>query len=295
MSENIKNGIDVSAWQASIDWDKASAEIDFAIIRLGYGKNTVDKYAERNISELNRLGIPYGVYWFSYAYTVDMARNEAKSALAYLEKLGAKPSYPVYFDWEYDSRDYAKKNGVTVSNALLCDMATAFCEEVQAAGYYPGIYANPDYIKSYFGEDIFKTYDLWLAHYVSSQSRDVKLWQYSSSGKVAGISGNVDMNRCYVDYPATIAGVETVPEETPEKKEEGYTMNMRNLSRDCKGEDVRALQILLIGRGYTCGSYGADGDFGNATDAAVRNYQQDHGLGVDGIAGPATMGSLLGV
>ena len=286
------NGIDVSAWQGSIDWDKAGAEIDFAIIRLGYGKNTVDKCAERNISELNRLGIPYGVYWYSYAYTVDMARNEAKSALAYLEKLGAKPSYPVYFDWEYDSRDYAKKNGVTVSNALLRDMATAFCEAVRSDGYYPGIYANPDYINSYYGEDIFKTYDLWLAHYVSSQSRDVKLWQHSETGKVAGISGNVDVNRCYVDYPAIIAGQK---EEAAEEPKADAVLTMRNLSKGCKGEDVRALQILLIGRGYTCGKYGADGDFGSATDSAVRNYQLDHGLDVDGIAGPATMGSLLGL
>ncbi len=85
------------------------------------------------------------------------------------------------------------------------------------------------------------------------------------------------------------------PETNTKESKEGYTMKMRNLSKGCKGEDVRALQILLIGRGYTCGSYGADGDFGGATDAAVRNYQRDHGLGVDGIVGPATMGSLLGV
>lgn len=91
---------------------------------------------------------------------------------------------------------------------------------------------------------------------------------------------------------------EDKPEQKPEKpteSKEDYTMNMRNLSKGCSGEDVRALQILLIGRGYTCGGYGADGDFGNATDTAVRNYQRDHSLTVDGIAGPATMGGLLGV
>ena len=88
---------------------------------------------------------------------------------------------------------------------------------------------------------------------------------------------------------------EAKPDTNTKEPKESYTMNMRNLSKGCKGEDVRALQILLIGRGYTCGSYGADGDFGRATDAAVRNYQRDHGLVVDGIVGPATMGSLLGL
>ena len=104
-----------------------------------------------------------------------------------------------------------------------------------------------------------------------------------------------EVNRRLGNAPAPEKAPENKPEKPTEKKEEGYTMNMRNLSKGCKGEDVRALQILLIGRGYTCGSYGADGDFGNATDTAVRNYQRDKALGVDGIAGPATMGSLLGV
>lgn len=216
---SIKNGIDVSTWQGKIDWDKAKPEIDFVILRLGYGQNNLDGQVKRNISELNRLGIPYGVYWFSYAYTVEMARNEAKSAVAYLKELGATLSYPVYFDWEYDSRKTAAKNGVNVGKNLLCNMATAFCEEVKAAGYYPGIYANPDYITNHYGEDIFKNYDLWLAHYATKTDQEAKIWQYSSKGKISGIDGNVDMNRCVVDYPAIIAGKgndSDVP-KTPEK------------------------------------------------------------------------------
>lgn len=211
----MKKGIDVSAWQGSINWEKAKKEIDFAIVRLGYGKKTQDKWARHNITELNRLGIPYGVYWFSYAYTMEMARAEAQSVIKYLKEFGAKLSYPVYFDWEYASRDEAKKNGVTVSNTLLRNMAITFCEEIKAAGYYPGIYANPDYINSYFGEEIFEKYDLWLAHYTSNKKREAKLWQYSDSGKVSGISGGVDMNYCYYDYPAEIRKEE--PKEEPKK------------------------------------------------------------------------------
>lgn len=211
-------GIDVSTWQGQIDWEKAKAEIDFAIVRIGFGTGTRDNTAKRNIQELNRLGIPYGVYYFSYAYTEEMARKEAKNTIAYLKEFGAEPSYPVYFDWEGDSRDYAKKQGVTVSNDLLRKMTVAFCEEIKAAGYYPGIYTNPSYIKNYYGTDIFKTYDLWLAHWATKPAYEANVWQYSDQGKVAGINGRVDMNYCYVDYPAIINGAQNEEEETTDAK-----------------------------------------------------------------------------
>ena len=92
----------------------------------------------------------------------------------------------------------------------------------------------------------------------------------------------------YVTYEAE-------PEKPAEEKKGDYTMDMRYLSKGCVGEDVKALQILLIGRGYSCGWYGADGDFGGATDTAVKAYQKDKGLEIDGIVGKATMSSLLGV
>lgn len=211
-------GIDVSTWQGQIDWEKAKTDIDFAIVRIGFGTGTRDNMAKRNIQELNRLGIPYGVYYFSYAYTEEMARKEAKNTIAYLKEFGAEPFYPVYFDWEGDSRDYAKKQGVTVSNDLLRKMTVAFCEEIKAAGYYPGIYTNPSYIKNYYGTEIFKTYDLWLAHWATKPAYDANVWQYSDQGKVAGINGRVDMNYCYVDYPAIINGAQNDEEETTDAK-----------------------------------------------------------------------------
>lgn len=239
-----RNGIDVSTWQANVNWEKVKPEIDFAIIRLGFGTKTLDEQAKRNIGELNRLGIPYGVYWFSYAYTEEMARTEAKSAVAYLKELGAKLSYPVYFDWEYDSRNYASKNGVNVSKTLLCNMATAFCEEVKSAGYHAGIYANPDYIKNHFGEDIFKKYDLWLAHYANSTSYEANIWQYSSTGKVAGIDGNVDMNRCSFDYPSKIVG-----ESKPTTVEKTVTQLAREVLKG-KWGNGSARKANLTAAGY---------------------------------------------
>lgn len=258
-------GIDVSTWNGTnVDWEKAKTEIDFAIIRLGFGFESLDNTAKRNIAELNRLGIPYGVYWFSYAYTVEHAKTEAKSTIKYLKELGAKLSYPVYFDWEYDSRDYAKKHGVNVTKDLLCKMATAYCEEIKAAGYYPGVYANPDYIKNYYGTEIFKKYDLWLAHYVTKTSYEAPIWQYTSSGKVSGVGEKVDMNYCYVDYPAIIRGDQAAENEPKKEATDGTEAPAHydtakagtyKVKADCPGlyfrtgpdSDRKALDLLAAG------------------------------------------------
>lgn len=200
---NVLKGIDVSAWQGDIDWSAVKNSIDFAIIRAGYGKNNIDKKAEQNVKGCEDNNIPFGLYWFSYAYTVEMARKEAQHLLQFVE--GHTPLFPLYFDFEYDSVEYAKKNGAIITNNLLCEMATAFCKELESAGYYAGIYANNDYVKRMFGEDIFKMYDLWYARWdVSEPGRSVNLWQNSSTGKVNGISGNVDTNIAFVDFPTLI-------------------------------------------------------------------------------------------
>lgn len=204
-----KLGIDISEWQGVIDWEKVKPNIDFAIIRLGYGQNTLDTYAKRNISECNRLGIPYGVYWFSYAYNVDRAKNEAHNALKRLEELGGKLSYPFWFDWEYDSRNHATKLGYTVSDQLLRDMAGIFCSTIEEAGHYAGIYANYDYVHNHYGEEIFRRFDLWYASLGEVCDRDVNLWQYSFDGCVNGVAGKVDVNVCTADYPGIISAMDT--------------------------------------------------------------------------------------
>lgn len=199
----IMSGVDVSTYQGDIDWALAKNNIDFAIIRAGYGKNNIDKKAERNVKGCEDNGIPFGLYWFSYAYTTDMARKEAQYLIQFVK--GHTPLFPLYFDFEYDSVEYAKKQGVTITNQLLRDMAVAFCEELENAGYYAGIYANHDYVKRMYGEDIFKKYDLWYALWDTSEpGRNVNLWQTSSTAKVGGISGNVDTDIAFIDFPALI-------------------------------------------------------------------------------------------
>lgn len=204
---NKRIGIDVSEWQGKIDWEKVKSNIDFAIIRLGYGQNTLDAQARRNIAECNRLGIPYGVYWFSYAYSVERAKNEARNAIARLKELAGKLDYPFWFDWEYDSRNHAAKLGYTISNQLLRDMAWAFCSIIEEAGYYAGIYANHDYVHNYYGEDIFRRFDLWYAYLDTACDRNVNLHQFAIDHHVDGINGDVDVNWCRADYPNTIAGM----------------------------------------------------------------------------------------
>ncbi len=195
-------GIDVSTHQGDINWAKVKGSVDFAIIRAGYGKNNIDNKARKNVQGCEANGIPYGFYWFSYAYTKEMAEKEAEYFIKFASEY--KPSYPLYFDFEYDSVEYASKMGVTITKELLHTMATAFCETLEKNGYYAGIYANADYINNKFKPEIFKKHDLWYAYWGDKPSRSVNLWQYTASGTVDGISGKVDMNKCYIDYPSII-------------------------------------------------------------------------------------------
>ena len=214
---NIRKGIDVSEWQKEIDWEKVKPQIDFAIIRLGLGKSQPDAYAQRNISECSRLGIPYGLYWFSYACTVEMAKAEAEQVMALMREYGAKPALGVWFDWEYDSRNYAARQGIDVSNALLRSMAVTFCDTLAEGGHKAGIYANGDYIKHHYGQALIGTYPLWFAYLADKPGREVMLHQYSWSGRIDGIRGNVDLDIWYPDE-AVRADLETVARQVIEGK-----------------------------------------------------------------------------
>lgn len=221
---SYKTYIDVSFWQGEIDWEKVKPRIDGAILRAGYGQNNIDERFIRNITECNRLGIPVGVYWFSYAYTGDMAKREAEYCLAAIKPY--KVELPVCFDFEYDSVAYAKKNGVTVTKELATSLVHAFCGAVEAAGYYAMNYTNPSYLATYFDATTLR-YDLWLAQWPASPDpetpprSDCGIWQYTGKGSVEGISGNVDLNAAYKDYPALIAKAGlNHPGETGEKAED---------------------------------------------------------------------------
>lgn len=193
-------GIDVSEHQGRIDWDAVKASgIDFAILRVGFGAPSwggrVDYQFNRNVSECERLGIPYGVYIYSYAFDNQQAADEASMVIDCLS--GHNPRLPVYYDLE-DNEIIAdgRQSGIA-------SRAQTFCNKISAAGYKPGIYANLNWFKNILTDPVFKSgsWDHWIAQYNwrCDYTGNYSFWQYSSSGKVPGINGNVDMNYAYVD------------------------------------------------------------------------------------------------
>lgn len=193
-------GIDVSEHQGRIDWDAVKASgIDFAILRVGFGAPSfggrVDYQFNRNISECERLGIPYGVYIYSYAFDNQQAADEASMVIDCLS--GHNPRLPVYYDLE-DNKIIAdgRQSGIA-------SRAQTFCNKISAAGYKSGIYANLNWFNNILTDPVFKSssWDHWIAQYNSQcdYTGNYSFWQYKSNGKVPGINGNVDMNYAYVD------------------------------------------------------------------------------------------------
>ena len=216
-------GVDVSYYQGNIDWNTARQNIDFAILRAGYGQNNIDKKFIEYANACTQYGIPFGVYWFSYAYTPEMARREAQYCLQAVAPY--RLSYPIAFDFEYDSVRYAKDKGVSVGKSLASDMARAFLDEIESAGHYAVLYANADYLASYFESDMPSRYDIWYAQWPYTIPGPEKkpdkaggLWQYTSNGSVAGIPTRVDMNYAYKDYPSLI-GYKPTPAPIPEPEQ----------------------------------------------------------------------------
>ena len=193
--------IDVSSWQGNIDWNKVKADgVTGAIIRAGFDNDTVDNRFIRNINGAIKAGIHIGIYWFSYAYTDAMARSEADFCIKVIAPYKKYIDMPVFFDWEYDSMNYAKKQGVYPSKQLITSMTKVFCDRLKAAGYMAGVYYNYDYKINHYDLSQLKGCYKWYALYTDERANGADIQQYSSTGKVNGISGNCDMNRCYVKF-----------------------------------------------------------------------------------------------
>jgi GH25 family lysozyme M1 (1,4-beta-N-acetylmuramidase) len=193
-----KRGIDVSYAQGVIDWDavKASGQVDFAILRAGYGKeySQIDDQFERNYAACKRLGIPVGVYWYSYATTAAEAEQEAKVCLQTIQ--GKQFEYPVAFDIE-ETRCFQQAD-------TLC---AAFCGALEKTGYYTAIYTFKSALEQYFDSDTKSRYDVFLSHVGVSKTDYAGaygLWQYSWTGCIPGISSDVDLDYAYKNYPAII-------------------------------------------------------------------------------------------
>ncbi len=199
-------GIDVSFYQGAVDWAAVKASgIQFAMLRAGYGFGNVDDQFRRNAGECNRLGIPFGVYWFSYAYTAEGARQEADYCIQTVQ--GFEVQYPIAFDYESASVEYANSYGVTVTPSLATAIVDAFCSRVEELGYFAMYYSNLNFLNTFFDASLRSKYALWYARYLSSPDMgDLGMWQYSNVGSVPGIGGNVDLDIAYYDFASVISG-----------------------------------------------------------------------------------------
>lgn len=196
-------GIDISTYQTGIDWDRVKKSgCDFAVIRAGFGNDISqkDNMFESHIKGALGVGIKVGIYWFGYAYTEAMARQEADVCHRVISAYKNKLSLPVFYDWEYDSMRYAKDNGVNPNRALVTSMTIAFMDRMKELGYESGYYTNQDYLGNYYDTSRMKGYPLWMAYYSSDRYSGCVMQQYTSSGKIDGIPGNVDCNYFYGEF-----------------------------------------------------------------------------------------------
>lgn len=208
--------IDVSGHDGLIDWDSAKEHIEGVIIRIGYGNDYAyqdDKQAVQNMDECERLGIPYGVYIYSYAMTMQETESEISHTLRMLK--GRNPVRGVWFDME-DADEYKKNHGMDVyseeDRTLLTDICIRFIEEMHSRGYITGVYANYDYYKNVLDTNrlsMTEGFNIWLAHWdVEEPDMDCMMWQF---GAYRIGDHEFDGNIYYADYssPYKDAYIET--------------------------------------------------------------------------------------
>ena len=205
-------GVDVSQHNGSIDWVKLSKEIDFAIIRLGWVGNknnhTIDTKFETNYKNAKANGVKIGVYVYNYCASEDAAISGAKWTVENLK--GKTLDLPVYFDME-------DKSIVGLGKSKLTAVTKAFNSVIESSGFWAGIYANRNWFDNYLEDGIEKRYTSWIAHYTSGTDKykgEFDIWQNSSTGKVNGISGNVDTNYMYRDLISEVKGKRTATTAT---------------------------------------------------------------------------------
>lgn len=188
----ISKGIDVSEWQGNIDWDKVKkTDVEFAILRCGFAGDYAkydDKKFVRNVNECKRVDMPYGIYLYSYAQTVEDAKEEAAHTLRLLN--GLNPSYPVFYDLE----DYSVMS--SVSKSTIAQIAKTYVTTIQNAGYNCGVYANLNWFTNYLTDPYFDSVMKWVAQYNTecTYMKPYSMWQGTSSGYVDGIAGRVDID-----------------------------------------------------------------------------------------------------
>lgn len=264
-------GIDISHHQKQIDWNKLkTANLDFILIRAGFGmyEKQVDNCFLSNIKNAPSLGIPIGIYWYSYATTRAQAEKEAEVCLKTIEPYRDKITLPVFFDQEYEPG--IKAAAKTVRTA----MCQGFIRKIQAAGYESGLYCSYDWAKNMVDISAVPGHK-WIAQYDSKcqyTGDDLWGWQYSRKGKVPGISTRVDMDAGYFSLPAAKA------EPKWEKTDKGWKYGeykTRWLKKDGAWYWFDDSGIAVTGWHSVNGTYYyfADSAFARASDGRVKECQ----------------------
>ena len=201
VQQNATFGIDVSKYQSSIDWEQVkTAGVKFVIIRIGYrgyGSGTLvqDPKFEEHFTNARNAGLRVGVYCFTQAVNEDEAREEAQACVYVLN--GRQLDYPIYFDTEASGSGSGRADGLGVEDRTKC--AVAFCEEVKALGYQPGVYASTTWFRKRLDMSRLTQYNIWNAHYnVASSPIACNMWQGSCTARIPGYGGQIDVNISYM-------------------------------------------------------------------------------------------------
>lgn len=203
-------GIDISEYQENVNYSKLKEQgIEFAIIRLGYGKNFSQKDScfEKHYEGFKKVGIKVGAYLYSYAYVKEGAKLEAENTLKIIK--GKQFDLPIFYDME-------KSKQALLGKEVLTEMANEWCRIIKNAGYNAGVYANLNWFRNYLNSYDIKEKGnyIWLALWNNNEKPNVDFpvdfWQYSSKGKLDGIQGFVDLDKCYTqDFSQPVENLKT--------------------------------------------------------------------------------------
>jgi GH25 family lysozyme M1 (1,4-beta-N-acetylmuramidase) len=267
--------IDVSYCQTGVDYNKVkNSGIDAVIIRAGFGKETYQKDSEFETHYRNakKAGLAVGVYWYSYAYSVAEAKQEAKVCLACIK--GKTLELPVYYDLE--------ESGQTrLGMSALTNIAIAFCDAIKSGGYRAGVYSNLNWLNNYLDyKKLRNKYSIWLAQWSSSPSKTCDIWQNADNGRINGINGNVDTD--------VIINNNIIKKSSTGDEEEMIKYGSHNTATLAFKKQLITLYNMKIIKTKVDNSNG----FGDGTLKAVKEAQRAGKVTVDGIVGEKTINAI---
>lgn len=248
-------GIDVSMWQDNIDFRQVKASgIQFVIIRAGYGIGNKDPWFEENYRKAKEAGLYVGSYWYSYAQSIEDVIKEAHSFAKILE--GKQFEFPIYFDIE-------EKSQLAKGTNFCSSAVNAFCLEMEKLGYYAGFYSSLSTAMNYISQNVRNRFTFWVAQWndTCTYQGSYGIWQYADNGRVSGISGNVDMNQAFTDFPKIIknGGFNGFSKENIQQNHPSNPIK--------KGIDEIVKEVLE-------GKWGNGQDRANRLSSAGYNYQE---------------------